>query len=66
MMGMSKHIRECRSICAKEGLRHILIDHGGKHLAIDTEFGRLIAPCTPSDRRWRHELRASVRRMVSA
>lgn len=64
MMGMSKHIRECRSICAKEGLGQIEIYFGGKHLSIETKFGRLTAPCTPSDRRWRHELRASARRIA--
>ena len=65
-MGMSKHIRECRSICVKEGFSQIMIHHGGKHLAIETEFGRMTAPCTPSGQRWRHNLRASARRMVLA
>lgn len=63
-MGVKKHIRECRSICTKAGLSQIEIYHGGKHLAIDTEFGRLTAPSTPSDRRWRYELRAAARRIV--
>jgi hypothetical protein len=63
-MGMGKHIRECRSICEQEGLNCISISHGGKHLSIQTEFGRLIAPSTPGGQRWRHRLRTSVRRIL--
>lgn len=63
---MHKHMRECRAICAENGLTVIGVRHKGKHLGVMCSQGEIIVPCTPSDRRWRHYTAAQARRMAQA
>ena len=61
---MNKHIRLCIHICNGVGLVVKKVRHRGKHIGLLTEVGELIAPCTPSDYRWRLNLRSQARRYV--
>jgi hypothetical protein len=61
---MNKHIRDCLNCCQEAGLEVIEVEHRGKHISLHTERGQLFAPCTPSDRRWRNNMKAQAKRMV--
>lgn len=61
---MTKHRRECVRICEDEGLDVVGIENRSRHLALHTSKGVLFCPNTPSDRRWRMNMRAHVRRLV--
>jgi hypothetical protein len=62
---MSKHKRECIELCRAEGLTVIGSRNRGKHWAVTCAEGEIIFPSTPSDRRWRYNARAFVRRLGS-
>ena len=61
---MNKHKRHCVRICRKAGLHPICTQQRGKHWAVICEEGMVICPSTPSDRRFRHNLASSARRMA--
>jgi hypothetical protein len=61
---MTKHLRECTSICSDAGLTVLSIYHAGKHLKIVCREGTIACGCTPSDWRWTRKLRAHARRLA--
>ena len=61
---MNKHRRDCLSLCTDTGLTVLSIEDGGRHLKVRCEEGILTFPCTPSDRRWRLNMRAQARRLA--
>lgn len=62
---MRKHLREIRNIFSTEGLDITDIEYRGSgHIAIHTPKGPIFCGCTPSDRRWRHNMRSVVRQKV--
>jgi hypothetical protein len=61
---MRKHKQELLSVCRDAGLNPISVSHRGKHLCVECEEGRLFCPSTPSDRRYRHNLRSVARGMA--
>jgi hypothetical protein len=61
---MTKHIRDCINICDCVGLDVKDVRHLGRHVGLMTDLGMLVVPCTPSDRRWRANMRAQARRMA--
>jgi hypothetical protein len=61
---MTKHVRFCVSVCRDVGLTPRGIEWRGKHFAVSCEEGLLFCPCTPSDRRFHHNLRSSARRLL--
>ena len=62
---MTKHERECLTICTAAGLGTLHLRFGGKHLKIMCSKGILVCPSTPSDNRWRKNLRALARRIAN-
>lgn len=63
---MTKVQRECLLICRETGLIPVGIEYRGKHWAVICHEGRLFCPCTPSDYRWRDNLKRDARRLVAA
>lgn len=63
---MSKHKRECLRLCEQAGLEVEFVEHRSRHLAIHTVKGFLIFPCTPSDQRWRANMRSEARRLAKS
>ena len=61
---MTKHKRECRRLCEQVGLDVSGIECRSRHLALHTSKGVLIFPSTPSDHRWRLNMRAQARRLA--
>jgi hypothetical protein len=61
---MNKHLRECRALCEEAGLCVCRIEHGGKHLKIICNEGKVTMPSTPSDRRWREKALSFARRLA--
>ena len=61
---MNKHRRECRSLCEAGGLHVLHVQHLSKHLAVMCAEGMVIMPSTPSDRRWRYNASAFIRRLA--
>lgn len=59
---MRKHTRECIAICLAEGLYVRHVNEARKHLLIDCAEGPLFFPKTPSDVRWRNNMRSVARR----
>jgi hypothetical protein len=59
---MNKHYRDCVGICKDAGLTVLGIERRGHHLSVKCEEGFIICPGTPSDHRWRLNLRATARR----
>ena len=62
---MNKHFRDCIAICNGAGLSVLHVDGHHKHLHIECSEGRLVFPKTPSDVRWRYNMRSVARRMAS-
>lgn len=62
---MNKHIKECVRIVSAAGLRIAEVRYGSKHLKIVTNHGLLIAPSTPSSKRWVAELRTLAARKAA-
>ena len=62
---MSKHQRECVRICQRAGLVVLGIRFGGKHLKVVCEQGTIVCPCTPSDCRWKQQMRALCRQIAN-
>ena len=61
---MQRHVRDSMAICREEGLRPLRIRYRGKHPAIMCEEGIVPFASTPSDVRYRHNLKAAARRLV--
>jgi hypothetical protein len=61
---MSKYKRECLRLCEQTGLDVACVEHRSRHLAMHTTKGLLIFPSTPSDHRWRMNMRAEARRLA--
>lgn len=62
---MKKYFREIRGLVEAEGVDVTDIERRrGGHIAIHTPNGLIFCASTPSDRRWRHNMRSVVRRMV--
>jgi hypothetical protein len=61
---MTKHKRECLRLCEQVGLDVCGVEHRSRHLALHTSKGVLIFPSTPSDHRWRMNMRALARRLA--
>lgn len=59
---MRKHVRDCIAICEAEGLCVQHVDEARKHLLIECVEGPLFFPKTPSDVRWRNNMRSVARR----
>jgi hypothetical protein len=59
---MSKHRRDCLSICRDAGLTVIGIEERGRHWAVRCAEGHVFMPNTPSDWRWRQNARAVAKR----
>lgn len=62
---MHKHRRECQTLCEANGLTVLRVEHRSKHLAVICAEGLVIMPSTPSDRRWRYNAAACIKRMVA-
>lgn len=60
---MNKHTRECVDICHDAGLTVLGIERRKRHMAVLCEEGFLICPGTPSDHRWRMNLRTTARKL---
>jgi hypothetical protein len=61
---MSKHRRDCVHICEEVGLDVARVEYRSRHLAVHTTKGFLIFPGTPSNHRWRANMRAQARRLA--
>ena len=61
---MTRHERDCLRLCDEEGLTELRLAHRGRHLAVVHAAGTVFFPCTPSDRRWRRNMRSLVRRVA--
>lgn len=61
---MSRHRRDCLIMCEQAGLEVTSLEHRSGHLALHTNKGMLIFPSTPSDHRWRLNMRALARRLA--
>ncbi len=61
---MSKHRRDCLNLCKDTGLTVLGVEERGRHWAVRCVEGILFCPCTPSDRRWRLNMRAQARRLA--
>lgn len=61
---MNKHVRECVKICEDGGLTDLKIVKGGKHLKVYSDQEMVVLPCTPSDKRWRHNVSRNVRSLL--
>ena len=61
---MHKHKRECRTLCQTNGLTVLRLEQRSKHLAVICAEGMVIMPSTPSDRRWRRNAKAYIRRIA--
>ena len=60
---MNKHKRDCLRLCDEAGLDVTGIEHRRGHMAFHTTQGLLFFPSTPSDYRWRMNMRAQARRL---
>jgi predicted RNase H-like nuclease len=58
-----KHERECIDICQDVGLTVLTVERRKRHMAVHCEEGFLVFPSTPSDHRWRLNMRATARRL---
>lgn len=63
---MTRHQRDCVDICRSAGLNPVRIEHRGKHIAVVCVEGKLFCSSTPSDHRFKHNLKADARRMLRA
>jgi len=63
---MRKHRHDCLNLCMDAGLTVLGVDVRGRHLKVRCVEGFLTFPCTPSDRRWRLNMRAQARRLAWA
>lgn len=63
---MNRHRRDCIGLCDEAGLEVLRVEHRGRHMAIHTPKGMLTFACTPSDRRWRLNMRSCVRRLAKS
>ena len=61
---MHKHVRDCVAICIGEGLSVRHVDKRRRHLLVECVEGALTFPKTPSDFRWRDNMRSVARRMA--
>jgi hypothetical protein len=58
-----KHLRECIGICQAAGLTVKRTGMRGRHMAVYCDEGFVTCPCTPSDHRWRDNLKATARKL---
>ena len=63
---MRRHVRDCVEICLGAGLSVRKVDEGRRHLLIECAEGPLFFPKTPSDIRWRNNMRGVARRVARA
>lgn len=61
---MNKHARDCAALCDEAGLTVLKIIYG-KHLKIVCKQGAVVCPSSPSDFRWRKQVRSVARRMAA-
>lgn len=61
---MHRHRRDCLEICTGAGLTVLGVEERGRQWGVRCAEGLVICPSTPSDRRWRLNLRAQARRMA--
>ena len=61
---MRKHNRDCIGICIAAGLTVTGSENQRRHFRVNCEEGPLTFPSTPSDHRWRKNMRSEARRLA--
>lgn len=61
---MTKHSRECIKVCTEAGLSVERMEHGSRHIHMHTSKGMLVFPSTPSDQKWKVNMRSVARRLA--
>jgi len=62
---MTKHERNCLTICEAAGLDIIRLSVNGRHLKIVCRQGMIVCAKTPSDWRWSRNLRSLAKRVAN-